>query len=186
MRGNLFREAVGRALDGREPAKTLLLRSRRSGTTGHAQGGWASVVFWPNGSCPGLEQNATSGARCARLLSLVRLQLGQSLFPKLVEGIVAEETHAHWVGAVGDDEAASRGRLGEASEIAAPSGAPSALPAGPAQRAGRRATRRGGGGSFGKRAQARRGLGQKSSAAPTTTKQSFVCEQWRFLFTINM
>ena len=31
---NLPREVVGRALGGREPAKTLLLRSRRGGTTG--------------------------------------------------------------------------------------------------------------------------------------------------------
>ena len=29
VRGNLPREAVGRALGGRKPAKTLLLRSRR-------------------------------------------------------------------------------------------------------------------------------------------------------------
>ena len=58
VRADLPREVVGRALGGREPRHEP---AHRGGTTGHAHRGWASVVFWPNGSCPGLEQNATSG-----------------------------------------------------------------------------------------------------------------------------
>ena len=50
---DLPREVVGRALGGSKPAKTLLLRSRRGGTTGNAHpvivpGRWrpASVLQW--------------------------------------------------------------------------------------------------------------------------------------------
>ena len=43
VRGNLPREAVGRVLGGREPAKTLLLRSRRGGRTMARGGGWCQL-----------------------------------------------------------------------------------------------------------------------------------------------